>query len=94
MEHLIRSMQDDVKEVREDVKDLAAEVKKIAWNGCAKREGDQTIIRTVESNQHEFRKDVKEFREEMKKLVITSVGSLLTLLLLTVAFLLKYVLFR
>lgn len=66
---------------------LRADIKKLISEGCAKREGDLKRIMSVEDN-------MKEMRGDMKNVLRATIGSTITLLVLTCAFLLKYVLFR
>ena len=74
------SVWDSIDGMREDIKELLK-------NGCSKREGDVLRIHAVEDN-------MKEMRGDLKNILRATIGSTITLLVLTVAFLLKYVLFR
>lgn len=59
----------------------------IRYNGCSKREVDVARIDSIETT-------MREMRNDMKNILHSTIGSMITLLVLTVSFLLKYILFK
>lgn len=74
------TMEDKLHEVWQAVDD-------VRLHGCAKRDADLIRIANVETSLSEMRSDIKN-------ILRATIGSTITLLILTCAFLLKYVLFR